>query len=255
MEVISLDIGGKFAHFRKYYANNTALSYTIPPRTTIMGMLAALLGRERDSYYEEISSEHLRIGIRIMTPLKKSFHRLNLLSIKSSDDFSGKGGRIQTPFEVVTGYNISTDWVIYRLFLSPTDTGKAVFKELADILTQRKQHYALTLGTANFSASILQVQDYKQIQSTQSDNFVPIHSAVVSDSIEQLNFEKYSEGGYNFLEEEMMPADFVANHNREVRKMVRMLYSTQSTAFEVKLRIPYYILTTPAETQHIVFLE
>jgi CRISPR-associated protein Cas5h len=90
MEVLSIDIGGKFAHFRKYYGNNTALSHTIPPRTTIMGMLAAIMGRERDSYYEDFASDKIRIGVQILTPLKKTFHRLNLLKIGSSeDDFRG----------------------------------------------------------------------------------------------------------------------------------------------------------------------
>jgi CRISPR-associated protein Cas5h len=58
MEIISFDVGGKMAHFRKYYANNTALSYTVPPRTTLMGLLAAILGRGRDTYYKEMASDN-----------------------------------------------------------------------------------------------------------------------------------------------------------------------------------------------------
>ena len=71
MEIIQFDISGKFAHFRKYYANNTALTYSLPPRTTVMGILAAILGRSRDSYYEEFSSDKILIGIAIKTPIKK----------------------------------------------------------------------------------------------------------------------------------------------------------------------------------------
>ncbi|MDZ7691710.1 MAG: CRISPR-associated protein Cas5 [Balneolaceae bacterium] len=101
---------GKFAHFRKYYANNTAFSFSIPPRTTLMGLTAAIMGWEKDSYYERLSSEHIHFGVRVLTPLKKSFQRLNFLSIKSTgdisksfdSDFRGKSGRIQTPFEVVS---------------------------------------------------------------------------------------------------------------------------------------------------------
>jgi CRISPR-associated protein Cas5h len=88
MEILQFDISGKFAHFRKYYANNTALSYSIPPRTTIMGVLAAILGKPRDSYYEEFSSKNIRIGISLKVPVKKNFHRLNFLSIKSLGDMS-----------------------------------------------------------------------------------------------------------------------------------------------------------------------
>jgi len=255
MEIISLDIGGKMAHFRKYYANNTALSYTIPPRTTVMGMLAAILGRERDDYYEELASEKLRVGIRVMTPLKKSFHRLNFLSIKNSDDFSGKGGSIQTPFEIVTGFNLVTDWVTYRLFLSCTAEGNSIFDEIKSVLWERKQVYNLTMGTANFTASVLNTSIFKEVLPIESRDWISINSAVVSDTVTQLNFEKDVTGTTNFLEEELFPADFISNQNREVRKMVRSIYSTRNLPFEVKLKIPFYALSNEIEVQNIVFLE
>jgi CRISPR-associated protein Cas5h len=81
MEILTFTIKGKLAHFRKYYANNTAFSFTIPPRTTLMGIVAAAMGLPKDSYYEDFSSEKIKFGIRVLSPLKKSFHRLNFLSI------------------------------------------------------------------------------------------------------------------------------------------------------------------------------
>ncbi|MCX6166236.1 MAG: CRISPR-associated protein Cas5, partial [Ignavibacteriae bacterium] len=111
MEILCFKIHGKLAHFRKYYANNTAFSFSIPPRTSLMGIVAAAMGLQKNSYYEDLASEKIHFGIRVLSPLKKSFHRLNLLSIKSigdmakkwSSDFRGEEGRIQTPFEVVSG--------------------------------------------------------------------------------------------------------------------------------------------------------
>ncbi len=255
MEIISLDIGGKFAHFRKYYANNTALSYTIPPRTTMMGMLAAILGRERDSYYEELASEKIKLGVRILSPLKKTFHRLNLLSIKSSDDFTRKGGRIQTPFEIVTGHALPTDWVVYRIFVGCTEEGKAVFEELKNSLLNRTQKFNLTLGAANFTASILKVQVFENQSSKTSSDWIPIHAAVPSNMVLGLDFEKDVNGAMNFLEEELLPADFVGNQNREVKKMVRAVYSTRNLPFTVKLSVPFYSLLSENEIQNIVFLD
>jgi len=115
MEILSFKISGKMAHFRKYYANNTAFSFCIPPRTTLMGIVAAAMGWSKDSYYEDLASENIQFGIRVLRPLKKSFHRLNFLSIKStgdiaknwSSDFRGEGGRIQTPFQVVTAWDLA----------------------------------------------------------------------------------------------------------------------------------------------------
>src|SRR5699024_4938202 len=131
MEILSFKISGKMAHFRKYYANNTAFSFSIPPRTTLMGIVAAAIGLPKDSYYEEMASERINFGIRVLNPLKKSFHRLNFLSVKSvgdvskhlSSDLRGENGRIQTPFEIITGWKMAQDEVAYQIFISGKDKG------------------------------------------------------------------------------------------------------------------------------------
>ncbi|MFW6351989.1 MAG: CRISPR-associated protein Cas5 [Bacteroidota bacterium] len=136
MEILCFKISGKLAHFRKYYANNTAFSFSIPPRTTLMGIVAAVMGWDRDSYYEALSSENIHFGVRVLTPLKKSFHRLNLLSIKKpgdmlkkwSSDFRGEGGRIQTPFEIVSGPDLVKNEVEYQVFLGVNRGGGLFLK-------------------------------------------------------------------------------------------------------------------------------
>lgn len=258
MEILQLDVGGKLAHFRKYYANNTAMSFSIPPRTTVMGMLAAILGRERDSYYEELASERIRISVRVMTPIKKTFHRLNFLSIKSKSDFDGSGGRIQTPFEVVSGYDISKDMVVYRLYVSCSDEGKDTFEELKGKVLQKKQHFALTFGTANFTASLMGVRLFaaNEIQEIEANELIMIHSAVPSDAVERLDFDRQSsEDSLQMVEEELLPADFVKNHDRELKKMNRVLFSTSMAGMKVELNRNYYELLGIEETQHILFLE
>ena len=64
MEILAFNIRGKFAHFRKFYSNSSALSYFIPPRTTIIGLIAGMLGLERDSYYEDFSLDNCDTGVR-----------------------------------------------------------------------------------------------------------------------------------------------------------------------------------------------
>jgi CRISPR-associated protein Cas5h len=256
MEVIQIDVGGKLAHFRKYYANNTAMTFSIPPRTTIMGMLAAILGRPRDSYYEEFASDKIRIGIRVLSPLKKSFHRLNLLSIKSKSDFDGSGGRIQTPFEIVSGLDISRDMVKYRLFVSCTDAGAKTFDELKLCLRENRQKFALTFGTANFTASILQHYNYGSILETPSEGWIDMASAIPSAFIEKLDFDNERERDtLEMIEEELLPADFVADFDRELSKMNRVLFSTTSRKIKVQLSQPHLTLRNEDEEQKILFLE
>lgn len=264
MEIISFDVCGKLAHFRKYYANNTAFTYSMPPRTTVIGMLAAILGYDRDRYYERLASAHLRIGIRVMRPIKKTFHRLNFLSIKSrgdalegTGDFTGAGGRIQTPFEVVSGQHLGSDLVIYRIFLAPGEDDIGEFQILKGALLNRQQRYNLTLGTANFSAWIENTQLNSQIIEEKSTGLTKIHSAVPSDKVGKLDFWKEDpEDGYNYLEEELMPADFVVDGDRELSKLMRVLFSTQGIPFSAEINAPFFpVPDEKGNLQNILFLE
>lgn len=255
MEIISFDISGKFAHFRKFYANNTALSYFIPPRTTIMGMLAALLGKEKNSYYESMSSDKLRIGIRVLCPLKKSFHRLNLLKILSTGDFRGRQGRVQTPFEIVSGIKPGADDVRYRIYISYFENGKSIFEELKAAFQKQNFKYNLTFGTANFSASTSQFRlfDQSQIELIEGgDDFLIIHSALCSDKASEIGFEKNQKLS---IEEELIPCDFVKNDDREISKMHRVIYSINELPIPVKLEGKHYKLSSNSETEHITFIE
>lgn len=267
MEILQINIKGKMAHFRKYYANNTALSFTIPPRTTAMGMLAAILGLPKDEYYTQLSSSNIRIGIALLSPIKKTFHRLNFLSIKSTGnlkadiekdkpfttDFRGTGGRIQTPFEIVTGIKLQQDEVCYSLFVSAYDSENTMFSKLKESVLNRRSHYNLSLGTAGFSAYISEAQLFKHdsIEEKKANKeFISFHSAVISDKVDELRFEKSDD--YSFVEEELMPADFIADNNRELSNMNRVLFTHNSLPLQVVYTGKYYLL---AGVQTISFLE
>lgn len=265
MEILSFKIKGKLAHFRKYYANNTAFSFSIPPRTTLMGIIAAALGWPRDSYYEKLTSDKINFGVRVLSPLKKSFHRLNFLSIKSTgdmakkwtSDFRGEDGRIQTPFEVISGLDISRDEVIYQVFVKHEVGGAEVFEHIKSHLLDSCPVYNITLGTANFTASLYAVELIKEesIKEKNSEDYVLMHSAIPSQLVEDLQFEKEEYDSYNFVEEDMLPGEFVSDNNREVKKMNRLLFSITPNPLRVKLKAAYYELQMQEEHINIQFMD
>lgn len=265
MEILSFKISGKMAHFRKYYANNTAFSFSIPPRTTLMGIVAAAMGWPKDSYYEDLASEKIQFGIRVVSPLKKSFHRLNFLSIKSigdmskkwSSDFRGEGGRIQTPFEVISAWDISKGNVEYQVFLKPTKEGEAIFKTIKEHFLQKEPVYNITLGTANFTARLSEIRILDKIETKEAppEDYIQIHSAIPVDIIEDLKFDKDEYENYNFVEEDMLPGDFKSNGNREVRKMNRLLFSITPYPLRVKLNTSYYVIRDESEDLNIHFMD
>lgn len=258
MEILSFDISGKFAHFRKYYANNTAMSFSLPPRTTIIGLIANALGLPKDSYYEDFSSEKIRISIRILSSIKKSFHRTNMLMIKSVSDFRGTKGRIQTPFEIVSGVNPKTDMVKYRIFVSAFDSGLSVFEKIKTTFLNQSFVYNPTLGTANFSAQISNVRLYREAEITEisiSDEFVTLNSACLSDNVEEISFEKSDAYRFNMIEEELMPADFIGNNSRELKKMNRVLFTSGDIALNVKTTAKLYKIGSNGKSQTVQFLD
>ena len=257
MEVLSFDIEGKFAHFRKYFANNTAFTFAIPPRTTIMGIIAAAMGLKKESYYKEFNSDNLKLGVAILSPVKKTFHRLNFLMIKNDSDFRGKQQHIQTPFEVVSGIDHRNDMVKYRIFVAPSKTGNEVFEKIKNVFLHSKFIYNPTLGTANFTASISNVIIWNNVNVIHmQDEKVVLNSTGISDNISEISFEKNDDFRFNMIEEELLPADFKSNKDREVVKMNRVLFTTGGQSLSVRLSGDVYILNdSKGNKQTIQFLE
>ncbi|MEA4967835.1 MAG: CRISPR-associated protein Cas5 [Bacteroidaceae bacterium] len=236
MEVISFDISGKIAHFRKYYTNNTALSFSIPPRTSIMGILAAICGLQRDSYYDLFSSNNIDIGIALLTKTKKTIHRLNLLKVEGLSDFRGKKGHTQIPYEIVTGEDLNKTLIIYRIFLKQNEISIDDFSRLKLALQSRDNNFALTLGAANFNASIFNYQEYKAIERKARDEFEYFDSAINAEDVVEIKLLQEGKERISIVEEELMPADFIANYNRKLQKMNRMLFSVSGSQLKARLR-------------------
>lgn len=256
MEIISFDIVGKQAHFRKFYSNSTALSFTIPPRTTIMGMIANIMGIERDSYYNDFASDKIRISLGVKSKLKKTIHRLNYLKIESHKDLKGRKGRTQIPVEIISGHDMRKDDVSYRIYLSYHNKGKNIFNIIKALLLTKTPIYNLSLGAANLSASLQNICFYddrfiKELDSNKE--LVNFDSAVISDERIQLKMDTETQTNYEFLEEELMPADFKANFDREVIKMNRLLYTTGNLTLPLIYKGKYYQITTQSGIENIQF--
>lgn len=152
MQVISLHFKGKMAHFRKYYSNSSALSYFIPPRTTIIGIVAGFLGYERDTYYEDFSLENCSISLACHSPLKKVNQTMNYLMIKGKNDFNGsQDNHSQTSMELVIPEDIKKGCIDYEVFIWHKDD--LIMEKINDICIGKLPIYkslgiSAALGTA-----------------------------------------------------------------------------------------------------------
>jgi CRISPR-associated protein Cas5h len=69
--VLVFDVWGEYAHFRKYYTTTSPLTFSIPPRTAICGLIAGIIGIDKDAYLRDFTKEKADIAVRILAPVKK----------------------------------------------------------------------------------------------------------------------------------------------------------------------------------------
>ena len=63
-EAVSLTVSGRWAHFRNI-EGTLHRTYTMFPRTTVAGFLAAIVGRGRDRYYDVFHPDRARISVTL----------------------------------------------------------------------------------------------------------------------------------------------------------------------------------------------
>lgn len=77
MNVLSLCWCAKYGHFLRAEANTNALTYPVPPRTAILGLLAAILGLEKDNLAKTL--ENAQIALTLPDGLPQRFtHKVKL---------------------------------------------------------------------------------------------------------------------------------------------------------------------------------
>ncbi len=139
------------AHFRKYYSNSTALSYHVPPVTTVKGILAGLLGYDRDSYYDIFSNAHCKVAIAIDEPIRKITQTMNLLKVENKSQLAGIGVHTQNNTEWIVPENIREGCISYQIVFWHDD--EAIMEQLekcicTDMEVYCSQGIAMALGSA-----------------------------------------------------------------------------------------------------------
>ena len=147
MDLLILKVKGKFAHFRKFYTNSSSLSYSVPPRTTVIGLLAAVLGYERDSYYELFPKDKFNVSVKKDSCIRKVMQSVNYIKATSPKNIFQPKDHTQIPVEILTG----DDGVGYTIYINCAD--KNLMDELEYRVKDNKYVYSPYLGAAPFNCS------------------------------------------------------------------------------------------------------
>ena len=170
-ECVGFDVAADFAHFRKVGTNSAKPSYRIPPRTTIAGMVAGILGMARDSYYDLFGPSSSAIAV-VPRALPHTYTMgITTVNTKADDAIQylpqeqswHQGAEMLTPASYVKydrqrdTYEMLVD-PVYRVYIGLAD--EEIYDDLLARLEESRYHYSPSLGLSECLADIRNVETH-----------------------------------------------------------------------------------------------
>ncbi len=253
--LLIFDIWGKTAHFRKYYTNSSSLSYTFPPPPTVIGILAGILGYERDSYYDKFNMKDTKIAISIKSGLKKVMQTVNYVRTKSFSEFNGSGGHTQIPTELIFPLQSR---ICYRIYFSHRD--HQIMEELEKRTQEKRYVYPPYLGLSEFICGVEYVDyiDNENIKFIKNNDYNNIKSIINMDYLEDRGLAfRSKEGKMLQYNKERMVREF--DNNRKPKEIANYTIEINGNSIFAKLKKPFYEIRYNEKTdeeiiENIIFL-
>jgi len=181
---LSLTVRSTWGHFKRVGRSVTKQTYRIPPRTTIAGMLAAIVGSDRDSYYDVFGAEASAIAI---TPLS-DIRTINVPTTGLGTDpdqavtkTAGSRRSYALTYQDTEGdrqihaYELLAD-PRYRIDVAVED--EEYYEKLKDRLDNGMSYYPPTLGKSEYLCTIEDVKTDVKPSEIDAANQYDINSVV-----------------------------------------------------------------------------
>ena len=158
---LSLTLHADWGHFRRIDRTVTKQTYRLPPRTTVAGMLAAIVGSPRDSYYDAFTSEVSAVAIEPIGQIRTVTEPMLGLSTNPDEHFESAGGtggktvQVQYPDSRLNRQLHSYELLVspsYRVDVAIED--EAFYEALAHRLEAGTTYYPVSMGLSEYIAWI-----------------------------------------------------------------------------------------------------
>lgn len=215
------EVAGDLAHFRRPYAITTALTFPIPPRTALCGLIGAILGLPKNEGLQYLGDDEAIFGLDVLEPLKITSFSVNLLDTKGNSTFRPKPENPHTPMRY--------DFIRkprYRILFSHNDLGP----KLAVALQRRESVYTPCLGLAWLIAWFEGDVEVQSAELVASPGVAKCSSLVRSEDVLG-PVEWDSRGVY---QRARMPAEM--QPNRQVTRYQEYIIETTGTPITAELR-------------------
>ena len=234
--VLVFDVWGDYAHFRRGYTTTSPLTYPFPSRTTLAGLISAILGLPRDSYYKLFGKDNSAFALQILNPIRKIKITQNLIDTKTGFYlWDNKGQRTQIPFEFIKKPK-------YRVYAWLSDQK---FDDLIKLIKEHKSVYTPYLGISECIANFEIFKDgmFEVEKKRVNGEEVEIHSIIKKGAVKKIKLEK----GKNYG---IVKVPGFMNQDRSVSKYMEFYYEEDGKPLKIT-EGEYY--TLKGEDVNVVF--
>jgi len=212
-KIIVFEVWGDYAHFRKIYTTTSPLTYSFPPRTALAGLIAAILGIDKNEYIPYFTKDKSFIALKIVAPIRKVRIGENLVDTKSGHSIKMHliKNRTQIRYEFVKNPR-------YRIYFGCEDF--EIYEKFKKLIQQHKCIYTPCLGLSELLCNFEYVGEYKIDGPLKYENEIEISTSIPINVIIKPKFEPEKEYFTETVPTEM-------KDNRMVKEYQEVLYERQ----------------------------
>ena len=234
-KVLAFDISAQYGHFKVIYATTSALTYPIPSKTAIYGLVGNIIGLSNKSneYLKSFKEGKCWIAIQVLNPI--STQRINI-------NWSASPGAIKQRKPTLVEHLSKP---AYRVYFAHEDD--ALYQNLKEHLKNHTSVYTPCMGLAYLLANF-EFQDEYEIEKKAGAE-IDVHSIVPMSVFESFGEEIERDNFITSMSQyavEMTP-------QRDVTKREEVLFDRQGLPIRAKVKNYYQLEGSEKETNIILF--
>lgn len=224
-KILCFELFGDYAQFRKFFTNMSPLSFCIPPRTVLAGIIGAILGIDKLENPETFSGQNSFIALRLMSPVKKTKIAHNYLKTSSMKQVYAFNEHKPTNVEFLTNAR-------YRIYFSCENPD--LYQELKAFLEAHQSVYSICLGISGCLANYEYLGEYT-LTALPPKQELCMNTVIPMPSVEELILDSPLK-----LQKVVMPATM--NNQREVTKYEEVLFELMGEPINLILKDSSYLV-------------
>jgi CRISPR-associated protein Cas5h len=151
MNVVCFEYKAKYGHFLRAEANANGVTYPVPPRTALLGLIAAVIGLPKDALARELAEAHVAVAGALPHHF---WHKANVRKdppaplswrIKAMDKGSSSAQR---------NFRFPQEWLWHPCYRVWASLPGALHADLASRLRDRRWHFTPCMGLSEMLADV-----------------------------------------------------------------------------------------------------